>query len=223
MRVGEDVDLVWRIADAGHRVRYEPRATVHHDVRSKLSDRVRQRFGYGRSAAMLDSRHPGSVPPAAGSPWSVAVCALAAGGHPLVAAAGAAGTARALVPKLAPRGVAPQRSVALTLRGHALMARQLGRASVRPWLPATLAVAMWSRRARRALSVFWLASAVAEYRRRRPTMSLRSWLPRWFADEVAYTTGLWAGCVTQWRVGPLVARIHGWPDRQANDSGWDKK
>ena len=33
MRLGEDVDLVWRVAAAGHRCRYEPTSVVHHEPR----------------------------------------------------------------------------------------------------------------------------------------------------------------------------------------------
>ena len=51
MRVGEDVDLVWRLIESGHRCRYEPESTVHHRPRPNLGAMLRQRVGYGRSAA----------------------------------------------------------------------------------------------------------------------------------------------------------------------------
>jgi hypothetical protein len=54
LRYGEDVDLVWRLLDAGWRVRYEPDVVVAHDERH----RVRRRFRYGTSAAPLRARHP---------------------------------------------------------------------------------------------------------------------------------------------------------------------
>ena len=59
LRVGEDVDLVWRLVDAGWRARYEPRSVVGHRPRATLAALLRQRFGYGRSAGALDRRHPG--------------------------------------------------------------------------------------------------------------------------------------------------------------------
>ena len=37
LRVGEDVDAVWRLIDAGYRCRYEPSVVVHHRPRSTLS------------------------------------------------------------------------------------------------------------------------------------------------------------------------------------------
>jgi mycofactocin system glycosyltransferase len=54
LRYGEDVDLVWRLLDAGHRVVYDPSVVVlHHEARV-----ARRRFRYGTSAAPLAARHP---------------------------------------------------------------------------------------------------------------------------------------------------------------------
>ena len=60
LRVGEDVDLVWRLVEAGWRARYEPQSVVGHRPRATLAALLRQRFGYGRSAGALDRRHPGA-------------------------------------------------------------------------------------------------------------------------------------------------------------------
>jgi mycofactocin system glycosyltransferase len=54
LRYGEDVDLIWRLLDAGHRVRYDPDVVVRHEER----DVVKRRFLYGTSAAPLQRRHP---------------------------------------------------------------------------------------------------------------------------------------------------------------------
>ncbi|RKQ88264.1 glycosyl transferase family 2 [Solirubrobacter pauli] len=54
LRYGEDVDLVWRLQDAGHRVVYDPSVVVLHHER----DTLRRRFRYGTSAAPLAARHP---------------------------------------------------------------------------------------------------------------------------------------------------------------------
>ncbi|MBE2314449.1 glycosyltransferase [Solirubrobacter sp. CPCC 204708] len=57
LRYGEDVDLVWRLLDAGHRVVYDPSVVVlHHE-----SHVMRRRFAYGTSAAPLAARHPGRL------------------------------------------------------------------------------------------------------------------------------------------------------------------
>jgi cellulose synthase/poly-beta-1,6-N-acetylglucosamine synthase-like glycosyltransferase len=57
LRYGEDVDLIWRLLDAGHRVRYDPSVVVHHAERRTF----RRRFLYGTSAAPLKARHPGRL------------------------------------------------------------------------------------------------------------------------------------------------------------------
>ena len=54
LRYGEDVDLVWRLRDAGWRVVYEPDVIVGHDQHHTLS----RRFRYGTSAEPLRRRHP---------------------------------------------------------------------------------------------------------------------------------------------------------------------
>src|SRR5690606_2057202 len=63
LRVGEDVDLVWRLDAAGWRCRYEPSVLVHHDPRPTWRAWWRQRVTYGRSAAPLAARHPGALTP----------------------------------------------------------------------------------------------------------------------------------------------------------------
>ena len=63
MRVGEDVDFVWRLAASGWRVRYEPAAIMPHQHRVRLRQWFGRRKDYGTSAAILEQRHPGAVRP----------------------------------------------------------------------------------------------------------------------------------------------------------------
>ena len=71
LRFGEDVDLVWRCEESGQPVWYLGEAEVEHPPRPGLRSAALQRFRYGRSAAGLDARHPGSAAPAAVSLWSL--------------------------------------------------------------------------------------------------------------------------------------------------------
>lgn len=207
LRVGEDVDLVWRLDGAGHSVRYEPRSVVRHASRATPAAWWRQRVGYGRSAALLDARHRGGVPPVRASGWSLAVVGLAAAGHPVAAVVTAAWTAVALDRRLRPLGVPPGRSARLVARGHVSAARQVGRAVVRPWLPVVVLAGSRSGRWRRVASVAWLGATVAAYRQRRPPIRFVPWAVRWTADEVAYTAGLWSGCVRARRWRPLLPAL----------------
>jgi mycofactocin system glycosyltransferase len=58
LRVGEDVDLCWRLLAAGHRLHYVPRGGVLHKHRNRWWPGFRRRFDYGTSEAMLYARFP---------------------------------------------------------------------------------------------------------------------------------------------------------------------
>lgn len=75
LRVGEDVDLAWRLADAGWLVRYVPAVTVGHATRQRVGGWLRQHAGYGLSSAALSQRHPGRLAPARynATGWAVAL------------------------------------------------------------------------------------------------------------------------------------------------------
>ncbi|MGH9017784.1 MAG: mycofactocin biosynthesis glycosyltransferase MftF, partial [Acidimicrobiales bacterium] len=77
LRGGEDVDLVWRLHEAGWDVRYVPQSTVAHDGPASLRPWMARRFFYGTTAGPLARRHPGAVAPVTTSAWSVAVWVLA--------------------------------------------------------------------------------------------------------------------------------------------------
>lgn len=57
MRVGEDVDLCWRLRDQGYNLLYTPFGTVHHKHRNKLLGMLTRRFEYGTSEADLYAHH----------------------------------------------------------------------------------------------------------------------------------------------------------------------
>ncbi len=56
---GDDVDLCWRLQDAGHRLGFAPAALVWHRRRHTVSAYLRQQQGYGRAEAKLALKHPG--------------------------------------------------------------------------------------------------------------------------------------------------------------------
>ncbi|MCF6179627.1 MAG: mycofactocin biosynthesis glycosyltransferase MftF, partial [Geopsychrobacter sp.] len=58
MQVGEDVDLTWRLRDAGWQIRYLPVGRVYHAHRSKLWPFMQRRFDYGTSEGLLQRLHP---------------------------------------------------------------------------------------------------------------------------------------------------------------------
>src|SRR6202042_198602 len=87
LRYGEDVDLVWRLIEAGWRVRYDPGVRVGHAEPPSRPELLRRRFQHGRSAAPLPRRHPGAVAPLVLQPWPTITMAALLGRRPATAAA----------------------------------------------------------------------------------------------------------------------------------------
>jgi len=92
LRVGEDVDLVWRLTAAGHRVRYVPQVRVQHHEPVGWRGLLVRRFRYGRSAAPLAQRHPDSMAPTMVHPWYTGTVLALLARRPVLAAIGVAGT-----------------------------------------------------------------------------------------------------------------------------------
>ncbi len=55
---GDDVDICWRLQNAGHSIAFSPAAVVWHERRDTASGYVRQQRGYGKAEALLYFRHP---------------------------------------------------------------------------------------------------------------------------------------------------------------------
>lgn len=54
---GEDVDLAWRLIDAGHQITFKKRMTISHNW-GEFEEDKRRAFRYGVSRAMLYRKHP---------------------------------------------------------------------------------------------------------------------------------------------------------------------
>ncbi len=72
LELGEDVDLVWRLHDAGWQVRYDPRVQVAHQDRVDPVAWYRRRVAYNESVSPLLARHPDRVPALFLSPLTAA-------------------------------------------------------------------------------------------------------------------------------------------------------
>ena len=202
MRVGEDVDLVWRLVADGLVVRYDAGETARHDARATPGAWAGRKFLYGTGGAALAARH--------GSAGAVAVLS------PAMAVAGAAvllrrrwslpaaclGLARAVQQLVRVLPDVPGRPVLaadIAIRGLGWAVRQESALLLRHWWPLGV-TALGSHAGRRAL-----VSAVAVdllvhrdvVRRAGPVTTL---LAR-RVDDLAYGTGLWAGAVRhrEWR------------------------
>jgi mycofactocin system glycosyltransferase len=209
LRYGEDVDLVWRLVEAGWRCRYEPAATVQHRNRPSASAWLAQRFHYGSSAAPLAQRHRGALAPLRISGWTAVVWSLIALRRPFAAAALAAGTVVALQRKL--HHLPPQESTRLAVLGHVHAGRQIGEAVRRAWWPIALVAAAEIRRARIPLLVAVAATPIANAVRCRRDLGAVHHLAMRMADDMSYGAGVWWGVVLHRTAGPLRPDLTNWP------------
>lgn len=215
MRMGEDVDLVWRLGVRGGTVRYAPTTSVAHTSRPSAHSWLRQRYAYGTSAAALARRHGTAVAPLAISPWTAAAWALAGAGAPRAGLAVAAGSTALLVPKLKHLVHPWHESAHLAGLGHLYGGRVIADALRRPWWPFAALAALVSRRARIAVAVAATAPPLLEWWQQRPPLDPFRWTGLRLLDDIAYGTGVWAGCLRERSVAALRPELTSWPGRKA--------
>jgi len=192
LRLGEDVDLAWRLAESGWLVRYDPSVSVRHRTRSRLRSWLRRKMEYGTSVPALEARHPGNLSPARPSVWSVITFVLIAMGHPV------AGTAVQAVPRALlarrferlPNGGSLAARVAV--QGMVGDAVGIGQALRREWWPigAVFLVASPRSRVARVGALLMLAPLAMEWAQRRPLVDPISYAALRLLDDAAYGTGV---------------------------------
>jgi mycofactocin system glycosyltransferase len=200
MRVAEDVDLVWRLAGAGWRVRYEPAAEVAHEHPVTTGEWLRRRAFYGTGAALLAARHGAAVAPLVIAPDSAVFWGLVVLGRGRLRAA-ALGVLAVSTARLARRLARPGEplpvafSAGLLLQGTAASGRALARTVTRHHWPLALAAALVSRRARRwVVAVAAADAALAWWPQRNRVGPVRLAAARRLED-LAYGAGLWQGAL----------------------------
>jgi mycofactocin glycosyltransferase len=203
--VGEDVDLLWRLVDAGWRLRYDPEVTVAHAHRVAWRPWFARRVAYNASTAVLARRHPGKVPAVTLTRGEAVFWTALALGRPAAAAGACAIDAGALASILNRRVPDPLRVAAgLVARGRLGQGRHVARALSGPWLPFLLAATAARPRAVRRVWAGLAAAAVCEWAAE--PMPAGSVAAR-FADDVARCAGIWLGCARERRIDPLLPQL----------------
>jgi mycofactocin system glycosyltransferase len=215
LRVGEDVDLVWRLVAGGTSVRYDPTVEARHDVRATVRSWLGRKFAYGTSGGVLAARHGKAVAPAVLSPvYAAAGAALLLRRRwslPVAAFAVLHGTRQV-------RGSLPETNGQTLLAGR-IASRGLGSAVrqesgllLRHWWPATALLALRSQTVRRGLGTALAIDcllAVSEQRRRGRAVPLGTLLLGRRLDDLAYGAGLWWGAWEVRSPGGLLPRRPG--------------
>jgi mycofactocin glycosyltransferase len=217
LRYGEDVDLVWRLHDAGWRIRYVPTVTVEHAEPCSWRTLLRRHLCYGTSAAPLSRRHPGRLAPAVVRPAPGAAAALALAHRPVPAIAATVVQAALLARRTRRLGVPPARALLWSTTAAAHTMLRVGRAATVLAAPVLLA-ALGPRVSRPAALTLLFAPPLEEWVRRRPRLDPLRWTVACIADDLAYGMGVWIGCVDHRTTAPLRPTLSATSGRPSSDS-----
>ncbi|MGP4015057.1 mycofactocin biosynthesis glycosyltransferase MftF [Saccharopolyspora sp. 5N708] len=206
LRFGEDVDLIWRLIDQRHLVRYEPTAVVQHAPRTRWSALLRQRFDYGTSAGPLGQRHGEAVAPVRASLWSALAWALVLTSRTGAGLAVVGGAAVLLSRKLGKIGVPTRESLRLAVQGNIGAGRIFADAIGRAWAPIAVPLLLFSRRGRVVLGLVALRHLL-DWTRERPPLDPIRWSLARIADDVAYGCGVLRGALKSRSLAPLLPSL----------------
>jgi mycofactocin system glycosyltransferase len=215
MRLGEDVDFIWRALRTGVRVWYAPAGQIVHYHRVRLGALLQRRADYGSSEADLQRRHPASrrimLLPKVGMLMLAMLAALTVSWPVSIAFAALvlAMIAFELLAKfhrLRRLGVAipASRIGAAVLREHGASLYHLSANVTRYYgLPLLIAGVLWPPLLP-AAAVLLLASPISDYHRLRPSLSLPAFIHLYWLEMAAYQLGVWRGCLRRRTLHPLL-------------------
>lgn len=206
LRWGEDVEFVWRAVAAGAVCLYDPGVTCTHEPRRSVVAMLAQRFGYGRSAAGIDSRIPWSVAPVQANVFHVAPLVLLLAGQ-------LSWAVTALFVSVAWTSIA-LRGMGLATRDRLQVARlsvvsasgSLARAVCREWWPAFVVAGMFSPDVTVAFFLPLSALLLVDLARSRPSNQALFVVLR-VLDWFSYGAGVWAGAIARRSPRCLLPRL----------------
>ena len=206
MRMGEDVDFVWRLVDAGYTCRFEPSLTCVHESRSTPRALLKQRFGYGTSAASLSATHRPYVSPLRANVVLLVPSVALLCGYVLAFLL--------LVPvvyawyliTLRRSGLSVRERARITTQGFSATISLVATAIARVWWPVLLLLSPFFSAAAFALIVSLFVPALIGLLRFRPRRVF-GYLALRIADNLAYGAGVWWGAIKARSVRCLIPTI----------------
>jgi mycofactocin system glycosyltransferase len=211
LRVGEDVDLVWRLCRAGWGVRYAAEVDIWHDHRVRLRDFTADRRRYACSLGPLARRHPGASPALRVSPGLLLPWALALAGRPRAAAAGVGWATLRYRAKLrrGSGGVveasgAVSEAGAGVARGLGATGQGLAYAVRRAWAPPLVVLARRRPRVRVLLAAAFAVPVIEDALTTRDLRALPADAALRVLGELVALAGTWEGCVRARTIRPLA-------------------
>lgn len=192
LRIGEDVDLVWRLHDQGWLVRYLADVVVTHRARTSWKAWWHQRVQYGVSSGELAKRHPGRLAPLRVDPWTLVAWGTVFIGRPSLGARIISVNSEALVERLEDSADEPEQVAReVVAKGMVKSGGPLARATVRTFGPLLLLFALHPKLRRRVLALFVVGTAW----RWRKTQLHPLDVPVAIADDLAYSLGVAKGAI----------------------------
>ncbi len=192
LRIGEDVDLVWRLHDQGWLVRYLADVVVTHRARTSWSAWWHQRVQYGVSSGELAKRHPGRLAPLRVDLWTLVAWGTVFIGRPSLGARIISVNSEALIERLEDSADEPEHVAReVVAKGMVKSGGPLARAAVRTFGPLLLLFALHPKLRRRVLALL----AVGTAWRWRKTQLHPLDVPVAIADDVAYSLGVAKGAI----------------------------
>lgn len=214
LRLGEDVDIVWRLDQAGWLVRYDPSVVVGHAMRDGFRAWAKRKFEYGTSAPQLDERHNGYLTPAQISAWNLTALAAAGWGSPtgsiFILLMATFGLKRHMRNLPSPTRVAAR----VVAQGFVSDSVAIGHLLRREWWPigaTCLALSPRSRFARLG-ALCMIAPIVFDWARHPAALDPIRYVGLRLIDDAAYGSGVCVASIRERRMGPLSPTVK-WPWR----------
>jgi mycofactocin system glycosyltransferase len=218
LRLGEDVDFIWRTLRSGQRAWYTPAAQVIHYHRVQLPALLRRRADYASSEAHLQTRHQEGrriMPLPRVSLLLFAMLMAFPMAWPVGATLGAVLLLLVLLEvnqksrKLQKAGAVVSKGClySAVLREHAASFHHLSADITRYYsLPLLFVIGLLPAYSP-AVIVLLLTAPIGDYYRLKPNLSLAAFMGLYGLEMVAYQLGLWRGCLRERTLLPLLPRL----------------
>jgi mycofactocin system glycosyltransferase len=194
LRVGEDVDLVWRAVEAKYVVRYAPEIVALHSPRRTVRSMLKQRISYGSSSAALDKQHPRSSSPLRTHLFFFVPVMLLFLGYLISAAISLIPVFFYFALTLRNTGMSLLQRTQITWRGLASTARLTASAIRRVWWPLFAIASLVTTQPIITWSFCVLIPTLFALTKKKPRHPL-SYLVVRSLDDMSYGIGVWRGAI----------------------------
>jgi mycofactocin system glycosyltransferase len=194
IRMGEDVDLVWRFIENGIDCRYVPSIECPHRTRPSMRKMLKQRYDYGTSAALLDQRHPRAASPLRAHALLLITATSVLMGYIYFAMVLVVPTVAYFVVSLRSTSIHIGTRIQLAWKALASTTRLLARAVMRAWWPLFFLASFVSLRLGVMITFSAFVPPIIGLVRKKPSHPVRYLVMR-ILDDMAYGSGVWVGAV----------------------------